>query len=162
MQMDADEFELGGVRYRARRMGAKDQFFVVRKLTPLMGSFIPMIQAVAKQNATGGNMVKALMSMDVAQIMPLAQGIAGLPEADTDEIISRCLSHVQRGSTSPAGTSWAPVWSTSASKPMFEDMDLLTMLSLVVHVVRKDLANFMVALSSSSIAGAGPSQTLSS
>lgn len=151
MSMDADEFELGGVRYRARRMDARNQFFVTRKLTPLFGSFIPMIQAVAKENAFGGNMVKAILSMDVAQIMPLAQGLASLPEADTDDIIARCLSHVQRGSVSPAGTSWAPVWSTSANKPMFEDMDLMTMLSLVVHVVKKDLANFMDALSSGSI-----------
>lgn len=160
--MDTDEFEIGGIRYRARRMNARDQFFVVRKLTPLAGSFIPMIQATAKQNAAGGNVLGAIMSLDVAQVMPLAQGIASLPEADTDELLARCLSHVQRASTSPAGTTWAPVWSTSASKPMFEDMDLMTLLSIVVHVVRKDLANFMLALFSGSTGGAGLSLTSNS
>lgn len=157
--MDAEEFELGGVKYRAQKMGAMDQLFVVRKLTPIIGTFVPLIQAAAK---TGGSGVAAtIMSLDVAQLAPLAQGIAGLPEADTNDLIARCLAHVQRGATSPAGTTWAQVWSTSANRPMF-DMDLMTMLMLVVHVVKRDLGNFTVALLSSLNGGAGPIQTPSS
>ena len=77
-----------------------------------------------------------------------------MPEADTNDLIARCLSHVQRGSVSPAGTSWANVWSTSANAPMF-DLDLMTMLTLVVHVVKKDLGNFIVGLLSGSTEGVG-------
>lgn len=157
-----DEFDLGGIRYRARKMSAKDQLFVARKLTPLIGSFVPLLQMAAKQASVGGNIAGAIMSLDVEQVMPLAQGIASLPESDTDDLIARCLSHVQRGSVSPAGTTWSNVWSTSANKPMFEDIDLMSMLTLVAHVVRKDLGNFIPALFSGSIGGAGLIQTSNS
>jgi hypothetical protein len=152
--MDFDEFELGGEKYRARKMSAMDQLFIARKLMPIVGTFVPLIQAAARQVSSGGTVATAIMSLDVAQLTPLAQGIASLPEEDTNALIARCLSHVQRGSTSPAGTSWANVWSTSANAPMF-DFDLMTMLLLVVHVVKKDLGNFTGALLSGSTEGAG-------
>ena len=156
-----DEFDLNGVPYRARRLNAMDQLFLVQKLTPLAASLVPVIQAAAREAAGGAPLAGALLKMEVSDLMPLAQGIAGLPEADTKAIIARCLSHVQRGVTSPAGTSWANVWSTSAEAPMFEDLDLFTMLTIVAHVVKKDLAPFFGALFSGST-GAGLLQTSNS
>lgn len=159
--MEFEEFDLGDVKYRARRMSAMDQLFVVRKLTPIIGSFVPLIQAAAKHASEGGSVAATIMGLDVAQLTPLAQGIASLPEADTNDLIARCLVHVQRGSTSPAGTTWAPVWSKDANRPMF-DMDLMTMLMLVVQVVKKDLGNFSAALFSGLTGGAGPLPTSNS
>ncbi|MFG1302178.1 hypothetical protein V5F49_20535 [Xanthobacter sp. V3C-3] len=156
--MEFEEFDLDGVKYRARKMAAMDQLFVARKLTPIVGTFVPLIQAAARQVQSGGTVATAIMSLDVAQLAPLAQGIASLPEEDTNALIARCLAHVQRGSVSPAGTSWANVWSVDAGRPMF-DMDLMTMLTLVVHVVKKDLGNFTGALLSGSTVGAGLFQT---
>lgn len=154
-----DEFEIGGVLYRADRLSAMDQLFVARQLSPVVTAFVPLLQSAAREAAAGGNVAGAILALDASQIMPLGQAIADLPERNTNDLIARCLSKVQRGSKSPAGTSWAPVWSTSAGRPMFEDMDLMTMLSLVIHVVRKDLGNFIPALLSSSSGGAGLFQT---
>ncbi|MFG1260028.1 hypothetical protein V5F79_22130 [Xanthobacter flavus] len=155
----SDEFEINGIQYRARKLSAMDQLFVARQLTPLIGSFVPLLQMAAREAAVGGNVAGAILSLDVAQVMPLAQAIADLPEKNTNDLIARCLSSVQRGTTSPAGTTWASVWSTSANRPMFEDLDLMTMLTLVAHVVRKDLGNFIPALFSGSTGGAGLFQT---
>ncbi len=155
-----EDFDLNGVLYRARKLNAMDQLFLVQKLTPLAASLVPVIQAAARE-ASNGPLAGALLKMEVGDLMPLAQGIASLPEADTKAILARCLSHVQRGVTSQAGTSWANVWSTSAEAPMFDDLDLFTMLTIVAHVVKKDLAPFFGALFSGST-GAGLLRTATS
>ncbi|MGR7993833.1 phage tail assembly chaperone [Xanthobacter sp. ZOL 2024] len=155
-----EEFDLNGITYRARKLGAMDQLFLVQKLTPLATSLVPVIQAAARE-ASGGPLAGALLKMDVADLMPLAQGISSLPEQDTKAIIGRCLSHVERGTKTPAGTGWAQVWSKNADACMFEDIDLFTMLTIVAHVVKKDLAPFIGALFSGST-GAGLLQTANS
>lgn len=155
-----EEFDLNGVTYRARKLNAMDQLFLVQKLTPLAASLVPVIQAAARE-ASSGPLAGALLKMDVSDLMPLAHGIASLPEEDTKAIIGRCLSHVERGTKTPAGTGWAQVWSKTADACMFEDIELFTMLTIVAHVVKKDLAPFFGALFSGST-GAGLLQTSNS
>lgn len=155
----ADEFEISGIAYRSDKLSSFDQLFIVQKLTPLAASFLPIAQATIQKEASGTPIGIAILKMDVSSLMPLATGIAGLPEADTKAIFGRCLSHVQRGMKSPAGTSWAPLWSATADTIMFDDIDLHTMLTIVAHVVQRDVLPFIAALLSKSIGGVGPAQT---
>lgn len=130
------DFEIDGIKYRTGKMDAFDQFHVARKLAPVIGSI--------------GN-ISALASGDASAIIPLTGAISSLPEEDCNIILQKCLSVVSRGTESPAGTSWAPVWSTSAKRLMFDDIDMIAMVQIAGRVIQDALGNFTRALPSGSI-----------
>lgn len=151
--MAFDEFEVNGNTYRSDKLNVFDQGFIVQKLVPLAVSFLPVAQAAMRNSGGGTPAIAAILQIDINSVMPLAAGISSLPEADVRDIYARCLSHVQRGSKSPAGVAWAPIWSSQAGALMFDDIDLDAMLTIVIHVIKRDILPFIVARLSRSIGG---------
>ena len=140
------QITISGKNYTIGRLNALDQLHVSRKIAPIIPSLIPIISEVAK-----GGLSKVIESMESGDdvelenidlkeldglpsaLSPLMDVIAGMSEADTNLVIHKCLSVVIRdGAVLCRGESI-----------MFDDLDMMQILPLVVAVIRKNLGNFI-------------------
>lgn len=119
------EFTLNEHDYRAVKLSVFDQLRVARKLLPLLADIVG--------NADGE---RALDST----LLVIAKAISELSDEDCNAIIHPSLSAVARLHQN----SWVPVFSQGVLA--FDDIDLLTMLSLVARVVADSLGNFLQEL----------------
>lgn len=132
------EINDGGQTYRVGRLNTFAQLHVSRRLAPLVPTLLPAFLKVAKQER---------MIDDIAGtatlLQPFADALAGMKDADAEFVYGTCLAVVQRRTTP---TTWAPVWNSTASVSMFDDMDLGVMTRLVLEVVQDSLGPFIRGL----------------
>ena len=140
------QITISGKNYTIGRLNALDQLHVSRKIAPIIPSLIPFFSEVAK-----GGLSKVIESMESGDdvelenidlkeldglssaLSPLMDVIAGMSEGDTNLVIHKCLSVVIRdGAVLCRGESI-----------MFDDLDMMQILPLVVAVIRKNLGNFI-------------------
>ena len=140
------QITISGKNYTIGRLNALDQLHVSRKIAPIIPSLIPIISEVSK-----GGLSKVIESMESGDdvelenidlkeldglstaLSPLMDVIAGMSEGDTNLVIHKCLSVVIRdGAVLCRGESI-----------MFDDLDMMQILPLVVAVIRKNLGNFI-------------------
>ena len=140
------QITISNKNYTIGRLNALDQLHVSRKIAPIIPSLIPIISEVAK-----GGLSKVIESMESGDdvelenidlkeldglsgaLSPLMEVIAGMSEGDTNLVIHKCLSVVIRdGAVLCRGESI-----------MFDDLDMMQILPLVVAVIRKNLGNFI-------------------
>jgi len=131
----ATQIELNGHEYSLGRMSAMQQFHVSRRIAPIIPALIPVF---LRFRESGKAPTEDLEGMAVA-LQPLADGLAALKDEDAEYVIGACLSVVQR--KQPTG--WARVWNGGL---MFDDMDLATILPLVVQVITANLGPFIQGL----------------
>ena len=154
--MAESEFRVGDYTYRMRQMGAKTQFAVLAKLSPLFAAglteLMPFIQtAIAKGFAKS-------MEMPIGEIMkaasPAAQALAAMPEADRDFVIAACLSICTRKAQGAEG--WGPIWTDSHGVSPCDDIngDISVMGKIIVNVLRLTFARLFPASLSELIGGA--------
>jgi len=140
------QITISGKNYTIGRLNALDQLHVSRKIAPVIPSLIPIISEVAKgglskviESMESGDDVE-LDNIDLSELdglstalAPLMDVIAGMSEADTNLVIHKTLSVVHRdGAVLCRGESI-----------MFDDLDMMQILPLVVAVIRKNLGNFI-------------------
>ena len=140
------QITISGKNYTIGRLNALDQLHVSRKIAPIVPSLIPIISEVAKgglskviESMESGDDVE-LGNIDLSELdglssalSPLMDVIAGMSEADTNLVIHKTLSVVHRdGAVLCRGESI-----------MFDDLDMMQILPLVVAVIRKNLGNFI-------------------
>jgi len=125
------EFPIKGIKYRSGTMDAMTQFHVVRRLETILGSFRNMLDSKLEDGLT-----------------VIAEAVSKMSDADTEYVIGACMAIVQR--EQPGATGWAKVWSTEAKRPMFTDIDMATMLQIVIAVIGDAIVPFSDALPSSS------------
>lgn len=125
------EVQAGGKTYRVGKLDALLQFHVMRRLAPVL----------PKLAAMQGNDLAAALE-------PIAQGVAGMTDADSEYIIKTCLSVAER---KQPGGGWAALTVNGAM--MFEDLDMAAMLTLVWHVLQHNLSGFFADLPLVSSAG---------
>lgn len=130
------EIEVNGQTYRIGKLNAFQQLHVSRKVGPLMPRLIPAY--IASQDG------KILENLDVlAQMVePFTQALSEMTDADVEYVAATCLAVVHR----KQGNSWAPVWNAGGHCLMFDDVDLGTMLPLVVRVITENLGPFIRGL----------------
>lgn len=135
---------IGEHDYTIGRLNALDQFHVSRKIAPIVPTLMPIITEVAK-----GDLSKAIESIELGDnnelgsLEPLAQALepfmeafAKMPEDDVNYVIHKCLSVVKRGSSVVC----------RGQSIMFDDLDMVQILPLVVAVIRVSLGNFIQGL----------------
>lgn len=134
--------EIKGVKYQLGKLNAISQFHVSRRIAPV---FVAI--GVPLQSLMGG------MKMDLGDMAmllePVANIMAKMPDEDVNYILYTCLSVVRREQLGK----FAPV--TTGTSLMFEDIDMPTMIRLVIEVLRDNLGNFLLEL------GAAPDLTSS-
>lgn len=126
------EFTINDQRYRLAKLGVFEQLKVSRKLLPLLAGLFAQLGGTNAMEEEGPG-VAAL-----TQALPgIAHAFAAMSDEDTDAILHPCLAVVSR----QQGNQWAPVFSLGTL--MFDDIDLLTLLKLVMRVVEDSLGNFL-------------------
>ncbi|MBR8380711.1 hypothetical protein KDW20_33570 [Burkholderia cenocepacia] len=174
----ATEIELSGKRYQIGRLSAMQQFHVSRRIAPIIPSMIPVMmkfytEIERSRNATANAALAALVAdagasgtveqRDVLGLVdsiapvlqPFADALAGLKDEDAEYVFGTCLSVVERQHQN----GWAKVWSASHKTSMFDDMDMGSMLPLVVRVVVENLGPFISGLLTSQASSPGVATT---
>ncbi|MCG7221219.1 MULTISPECIES: phage tail assembly chaperone [Acinetobacter] len=135
---------IGEHDYTIGRLNALDQFHVSRKIAPIVPTLMPIISEVAKADLDAIiDSIKEGNNDDLDDLEPLAQALEPLmdafskmPEEDVNYIIHKCLSVVKRGSSVVC----------RGQSIMFDDLDMVQILPLVVAVIRVSLGNFIQGL----------------
>ncbi|KHM28123.1 phage tail assembly chaperone [Klebsiella aerogenes] len=138
------ECTIKGVNYRANKLGVFEQLKVSRKLLPIFAGLMAdfsSIKAMLPTTTTldSGNLDK-LEPVFNTLLPRIADELSKLTEDDTNAIIHPCLAMVVREN----GKQWTPVF--RSGELMFDDIDLFSMLQLVVRVVADSLGNFLPEL----------------
>ncbi|VWB83785.1 putative bacteriophage protein [Burkholderia aenigmatica] len=160
----ATEIELSGKRYQIGKLNAMQQFHVSRRIAPIIPSMIPVLMKFyaeiersrnAAANAALGALavgedasaaeqrdVLGLVDSIAPVLQPFADALAGLKDEDAEYVFGTCLSVVERQHQN----GWAKVWSAAHKTSLFDDMDMGSMLPLVVRVVVENLGPFINGL----------------
>ena len=120
------EFQVGEHTYHCRRMDAKQQFHVMRRI-------LPILTGVANSGEEGAEKVRGA-----------AMALSEISDEDADYIIDHCLAVVKRRQ-GEAG--FHPIWAQGAGL-MFKDIDFVSMLMIVGEVLAYNLGNFSDGLPS--------------
>jgi hypothetical protein len=122
------EFELNGVRYRAGKLNAREQFHVMRRLGSVLGAF----------GDTAAAVMKSPKDVPLSSLEPVFKALGALSDEDTDYVLSRLLSVVQR----EQANGWARV-QTAGGALMFDDIDNMpAMMQIAFNVLKWNLSDF--------------------
>lgn len=140
------QFEVGGHTYRAGKLDAFRQFHVSRRIAPIIPTLIPIFLTVMRDKSvtSNGDALAALLQ-------PFADGLASMSDETSEYVIATCLSVVQRKT---GEKTWANVWNMGASVSMFDDIDLGTIMQIVIKVVADSLGPFIQGLLTSQMESA--------
>lgn len=114
-----NEFEVDGHTYRSKKMNARTQFHVMRRMAPILAP----LQAVASGDMSGS-------------LVALAEAIGSLSDEASDYVLDRCLEVVER---KQGEGGWAKV-KLDGGPAMFADIDLMALLQIAANVLRDNYA----------------------
>lgn len=127
------EFQVNGKDYRACKINAFEQLYIVTRLAPIIGKAAPAFAAAQK-----GEEVNALPA--------LAEALGTMPKGEQRELVCALLAAVQRKEAQ--GLGWSPVCVDGSI--MYADVQesLAVMMQLAWHAMKHNLAGFFAALPS--------------
>lgn len=129
------EFTIKEIPFRVAKLDVFQQLKVSRKLLPLLAGMLSDINTV-KSAAAEGDYFQVLEKA----LPAIAQSLAEMSEEDTNAILHPCLAVVSR----QQAKGWVPIFSQGVL--MFDDLDLITLLRLVLRVVEDSLGGFLPEL----------------
>lgn len=137
--MQQGSFELNGVNYKLNKMNAFKQFHIVRKVAPILGKLLPVINSIKKidddklQDEEKWDQIAKLAT-------PILEGLSKLSEEDADKVLKALLATVEKQNHG----AWSFV--VVGESLMFADMDLPTMMQLAGRAFMFNLADFFTVL----------------
>lgn len=129
------DFVVEGRTYHASKMNAMDQFQVLRRLAPIMGSFGGLMNFMSNREAAPMTQPEMLTA-----ISPLAKAISELSDEATNYIFDKCFGLVTRDE--PGGRGAARIWNVQAKRMQMDDIDLPAMMQILVKVLEGSFENF--------------------
>lgn len=126
-------YQIGTYFYQAGRLNALQQLHVTRRLMPVLTSAQSLGEAFFADD-------QGVMQMDFEKLDPIVEAFAQMKDEDVDYVIGHCLNVVTRAN-SPDGP-WVAVWNAPAKRPMYDDIDMMTMLRIVGMVVQDVFRDF--------------------
>lgn len=129
------EMTVQGHDYRLEKLNAMQQFHVSRRVAPILPTLVPIFVQMSK----AGSLTENPSGM-VEVLQPFADGLSKISDAEAEYIISTCLSVVKRRHMD----AWAAVWTNGVC--MFGDMDMGSMVPLIVRVIQESLGPFIAGL----------------
>lgn len=128
--------EIGPDVYVTGKLDAFEQFHVTRRVAPIFG----MLGITASQIAKYADK-QAPDADPFATMLPVVfEQVASMREEDVDYVLKTCLAKCQR----QQGERFAPVM--VQSKLMFMDIEMPTMLQLVLVTMQENLGGFFLML----------------
>ncbi|MEN6629819.1 MAG: phage tail assembly chaperone [Sulfuricella sp.] len=138
------EFQIGGKEYRAQKLDAFEQLHVSRKIAPLLPALIPIFVNIIKDKKSALTDLASLAEL----IAPFTEGLADMSNEASEYVVSTCLSAIQR----KQGDNWTPVWSKSGKCSMFDDVDMSSMIPMIIKVIQDSLGPFIRGMLTSQFA----------
>lgn len=135
--------EISGQKYRAEKMAPRQQFHLLRRLTPLMTSIGGAAMGLLDETKP-----KEEVFADIAAcIGPMAEQLASMSDETVDYVLDACLTHVQR--YEPSGETWHPIYvpQPRGAIRMYQDLDGAGELRLCGEVIRVNLTGFFGQMS---------------
>jgi hypothetical protein len=146
------EFRIGMHTYRSRKLNARQQFHVARRLAPLVGQLLTLgpalaqIQSVPSDTAPDDAAVAATAKAFETALEALSTGLARIPDNDCDYVLDHCMGVTQRSAGNGGAPVWSDIWNERAHRLMFDDITLPEMMQIAVEVLRDNLADFFSLL----------------
>lgn len=132
-----------GHTYVVGKLSAMKQFHVVRRLAPLLLGLVGKDKAKMQElkGLAPEEMLKRSSDMGPKALSSMIKEIAAMDDKSAEFIIMTCLGAVER----KQGTGgWAAL--VAGGELMFEDVDMVGMLTLVGHVLMENLSGFFDVL----------------
>lgn len=138
------EFQVGEYYYRTRRMSARQQLHVVRRLGPVVGQIMAYLPALGTLSLDNINDPQTRMALEQV-LVPIAQGLTpgSISDADWDYVLDTCLSLVQRQITNGTAIAWSEMF--RGGRIMFEDLNGMELIQIAIQVIQENLASFFSA-----------------
>lgn len=133
MSNQQSRLEVNGHTYSVGRLNPMTQFHITRRLAPILAQMGISLQALGQGS-------KSDLTDFLPLLGPVSDIMAKMTDEDADYIVYTCLAVVSRLS----GEKWSRV--TTGNNMMYDDIDMPTMLRLVVEVVKENLGSFMRGL----------------
>jgi hypothetical protein len=131
------EIAIGENVFRIGKLNAIQQLHVSRKIAPVLPKILPAMVAskalmvsLTEENPD----LEGLSSM----LSPVAEALAGMPDADAEYVFNECLSVVQL----QQGNAFVNIWNADTQRSQFDFIDFFLMIRLVVQVIWGSLGNF--------------------
>ena len=153
-----DEIQVGQHNYVIGKLDAFAQFHVSRRIAPVIPTILPLLQEFHKPAVQSAlEKAKSNESVDFSELsglgpalLPFADALAQMSDENSEYVIKTCLSVVKR--VTSGGSSAV----ARNNVIMFDDIDLGSMLPLVIAVLRGSLGNFIRGLLTKEIQEAQP------
>lgn len=137
--------EIKGVKYEAAKMPPREQFHVMRRVSPLMASLGNVALLLIDEEKKGeADVMKELLR----SVGPLSEALAQMNDDALDYVIDACLVYVNR--LDPTDQKWHPAFirQPKGVVAMYVDAnDLSVQVKLVAEVLTENLKGFFAGLS---------------
>lgn len=127
-------FTVGAHQYEPKRMAAREQFHIVRRLAPFIGEVAPVLAALKGDGLDAG----------MGVLKPLGQALASMSDTDADYVLFGLLRACKRQAPGGAGLVEVAVGDTLNHL----DITMPQMLQIAAGVLKHNLADFINALPS--------------
>lgn len=139
-----NEFEIGGRKFKVRKIDAMKQFHIVRRVTPILAEVLPALKSAGKFASEA-----ELKKLPDDKKWDLVTGIAGptmnglskLEDKDADLVLHGLLEAVEVQQT---GGNWAKI--SSGGMLMMQDLELPVLLQVAGRAFIFNLSGFFSAL----------------
>lgn len=129
------EFETGGHTYRTDKMNAREQLHLLRGLGPLFG---PMVQLAL---VDAGDTSAA--ARQLAFMVPFFEAFAKMEEHEVNVLVNKCLAVTRRREGANGTQTWGPpLFSVSAGRDQYADIDLTSLMTICWQVIQDNLGGF--------------------
>lgn len=129
----SEPFDINGVQYKTGRLDGFQQFHIVRRIAPLLVGIGDIYQKMGKYDEQSWQLEDL-----ISKFGGLANILVQMSDEDVDHIIKMCLGVCKRQDSG----GWAPVTSQTGSL-MFQDIDMMVMLSLTYRTIQENLGGFI-------------------
>lgn len=133
---------IGGNQYEATKMPPRAVFHVLRKLAPLLGPIGPAVIDLLDETKEKAQVFATLS----AQLGPLSQALAYMPDALLDYVMNTCLMYTTRLDSGKWYPTHLDPGTGSPVTPRFADIDAATELKLTAEVIKLNGAGFFAEL----------------
>lgn len=140
--MSANDFEIGGKKFKMSKVDAFKQFHITRRMGPLLADFIPIMGEIAKVHKAEKDMSETDKLEEFGKLAaPLMTGLSKLTDVDADYVLFGLLGSVE---VQQATGNWARV--ASSNMLMIQDMELPVLLQIAGRAFMYNLSGFFAAL----------------
>lgn len=135
-----NSFEIGDLKFKTRKLGAFQQFHILRRLSPVLGNLAP---ALAKLQ---GLSEEQLQKDQFELLAPIMDGISKLSESDSEKVLKDLLSAVEMQQSG----NWAFLVKNDVL--MFMNLDLSVLLQAAGRAFAFNMSGFFSAPRPDSVA----------